>query len=384
MKKISIFINIAPYYRRKLFLSLLKEKSIKLDFYYGNSNHSGIKQIDFNAPEFFISSSQLHPVKNIWFFHKILGWQNRVILTCLKSDINIAIFTGEMYCISTWIAAISCRIRKIKVVFWGHGIYGNEGKIKLFARKLFYKLANYHLLYERYAKQLMIKNGFSSDTLYIIFNSLDYDTHKSLRKKFQRISKEEIFNFFKNPMLPVLIFIGRLTNEKKISLLLTVVEEFNRHEEKANLIIIGDGQEKENLLQQGKNGLKNGWLHFAGAIYDEEITGKYLYCSDLCISPGNVGLTAIHSLSFGTPVCSHSNFYNQGPEIGSIIDNYNGFLFEENNLIDLKNKISNWLEKNLDRNLIREQCYQLIDKYYNPSYQLQVLKRLINSERPEL
>ena len=60
------------------------------------------------------------------------------------------------------------------------------------------------------------------------------------------------------------------------------------------------------------------------------------------MSIGNIGLTAIHSLSFGTPVASHDNFENQMPEVEAIIDGENGFLFEENNSNDLIDKIEQW------------------------------------------
>jgi glycosyltransferase involved in cell wall biosynthesis len=184
--------------------------------------------------------------------------------------------------------------------------------------------------------------------------------------------------------LPVLIFIGRLTAEKKISLLLSAGAELNRTESRINLLIIGDGSEKVNLINQAKDGLSNQWVHFTGALYEEKEIGMYLYWSDLCISPGNIGLTAIHSLSYGTPVVTHSNYYNQGPEVGSIIENYNGFLFEENNLTDLSEKLLQWINSNRDREILRKQCYEIVDKYYNPEYQMRVFEQIIENEKPEL
>ena len=140
----------------------------------------------------------------------------------------------------------------------------------------------------------------------------------------------------------------------------------------------------EEPKHEGENGLKKDWLHFTGACYDEEEIGRYLFVSDLCVSPGNVGLTAIHSLSLGTPVCTHSNMKDQMPEAEAITDGYNGILFEENNVQDLTLKIETWLKTNTDRVKIREQCYEIIDKYYNPTYQMSVINRLINNQPPEI
>ena len=51
--------------------------------------------------------------------------------------------------------------------------------------------------------------------------------------------------------------------------------------------------------------LKKGLCHFQGAVFDES-NSELIYHSDLCVSPGNVGLTAIHSLTYGVPVATHT------------------------------------------------------------------------------
>ena len=160
-----------------------------------------------------------------------------------------------MYCISTWISAIICHLRK-KCNLWGHGLYGNESNLKLKFRKLFYKLADKQLVYERRAKRLLIKQGFDPNNLYVVFNSLDYDTQKTLRTKLSQLSKKDIFGFFKNPDLPVILFIGRLTQGKKIEILIQAVNAINKNNVKINLLIIGDGSERNNLETIGITGLK--------------------------------------------------------------------------------------------------------------------------------
>ena len=112
--------------------------------------------------------------------------------------------------------------------------------------------------------------------------------------------------------------------------------------------------------------------------------GKYLTNSDLCVSPGNVGLSAIHSLSLGTPVCSHGNLDNQMPEAESILHGYNGFYFKENNLESLINGMETWFASKVDRSIIRSRCYEIVDKFYNPDYQIKVIDRAINLLSPEV
>ncbi|WP_339922433.1 glycosyltransferase [uncultured Cyclobacterium sp.] len=384
MKTIRFFTNIAPHYRKPLWMRLLKSNEIDINFYFGDPGKTGIKEIDFDSLDILEFNNRLIRIKNFWILNKIVFWQSGVIKNCLLKKMDVSIFTAEMNCISTWIAAIICRMRNIEVVFWGHGIYGNESKVKLFFRKLFYRLADKHLLYERRGKSLMLQNGFNPDKLYVIFNSLDYDLHLKLREKFELLNKADVFPFFGNPELPVLIFIGRLTPQKRVELVIEAVKLINADQVLFNLLIIGDGSERENLTERSKKGINNNWIHFTGGLYDENLICKYLYCSDLCVSPGNVGLTAIHSLSMGTPVATHNNFFNQMPEVESIIEGFNGFLFPENSIAIMRNKILDWVRMVKQRELIRLNCYKVVDEKYNPKNQLIIIQRILNSEKPTL
>jgi glycosyltransferase involved in cell wall biosynthesis len=385
MQDILILTNIAPIYRKSLWLTLLRNESFHCSFAYGESHALGIPQIKLNDIEDGIKLNRIQIVKNTWLKKKALIWQSGALRFALKSNYSIIVFLGDFYCLSTWLSAVICRLRGTRVVFWGHGIYGNESMLKLILRKTFYRLAHQHLLYERRAKKLMIAQGFKPENLYVVFNSLDYDQHKILREQQYRcLTKHEVCPFFQNPDLPTLVFIGRLTIEKKIELLLHAANAINCTVPLVNLVIIGDGLARERIEKLGQKGTKEKWLHFVGACYSEEEIGRYLSISDLCVSPGNVGLTAIHSLSFGTPVCTHRNFNNQGPEAESIVDGYNGFYFKENDVADLVLGIKKWLLNNTDRKLVRERCLEVIDTYYNPDYQLTVFNRMVNNETPEV
>jgi len=256
--------------------------------------------------------------------------------------------------ISNWLAALICRIRGTRVVFRGHGMYGNEGTLKLFFRKTFYRLASAHLLYERRSKKIMVSHGFDANKLHVYFNSLDYDVHKNLRDTFKNKEKKEVFSFFANPDLPTFIFVGRLTKIKKIDMVINAVEALKKRGQNINLILIGDGTEKNGLEQLATKKLEEGTYHFYGACYDENELSKFIATADLCVSPGNVGLTAVHSLSSGTPVCTHSNFHNQMPEVEVLEEGTTGVFFKENDLDDMVTQLHKWLEvKTSDKEKIK-------------------------------
>ncbi|MEH6679309.1 MAG: glycosyltransferase [Sediminicola sp.] len=379
------FTNIAPLYRNRLWKTLLGSPHFEYHFCFDKKSNAGIRSIDFSQPPYSSHPERLHDLHNIWIKQKFLVWQQGVLGRCLSTKMDMVVLLGEFMVVSNWLAALICKVRGIKVIFRGHGMYGDEKGLKLFLRTTYYKLADYHLLYERRAKNIMVRHGFDPERLHVFFNSLDYDAHKDLRPGLMSLQKADHFPFFTDPHLPTLLFVGRLTKVKQLDMLLRAVEMLNRDTQRVNLLVIGKGEERESLESWAKEHLLSGSHHFYGPCYDETVLSQLISLSDLCVSPGNVGLTAIHSLSFGTPVCTHSNFYKQMPEVEALEDGKTGLFFQQNDLEDLVRKLQGWLTDHTDdRQTVRENCFAIVDTYYNPHYQEKVLKNLSEGKRPFL
>ena len=373
MKKGLYFTNTFPHYRLAIWKKLINSKDFNLDFFFSMKNPLGIYSPDIYA--FFNKSelSKLHVIKNYWFKKKILVWQSNVIKTVFFSKFDYVMFLGEMNIISSWISIFIAKLRGKKVYMWSHGIYGNENIFKKFFRLLFLKLADFIFLYENRSKLLLKQNGFSEDSLEVVYNSLDYDLHNKIYLQLKNTKRSDIITYFSDNSLPVIIFIGRLTANKKINLLIDSLKNINNQKTSYNILIVGEGEKLDFLKNAYQNSINDGWIYFYGSSYESSITSQLIYHSDLCVSPGNIGLTAIHSLSFGTPVASHNNFINQMPEVEAIIDGENGFLFQENDTIDMANKIVQWFSNNPKVN--KEIVRKIITEKYNPDNQLSIFKK---------
>ena len=368
MKKVLYFNNIYPLYRKPIWELLLNENAYNFNIYYSKQNLKGIKS--FNPLPKYQNIKKIFHLKN-YFFGGTLIWQSRVIKDLIFENFQVAIFMGDMSVISTWIGSLICKLRKKKVFFCVHGLYGNESLLKKFFRVLFLRLADINILYENRAKNLLIKSGFDKKTLEVIYNSLDYDKQLNLFKKLEK--KKDSNQLFKKKM-PIIVFIGRLTKKKNIDILIKSVGIINKNNPKVNLLLIGEGPQKKELELLSIKTLNKSNFLFYGKLYDENKIAELLYKSSICVSPGNIGLTAIHSLSYGTPVASHKNLNFQMPEVESIIDGENGFLFKENDIIDLSNKILTWIEnKKTNKKSIRK----IIDEKYNPYFQKKILDKII-------
>ena len=366
MKKVYYFTNIFPHYRKPIWELLVNENRYEFNIFYSKKKLNGIESINNKSS----SLKNLHLINNYFLFGRLI-WQNGVLCKIIKNDFDVAIFLGEMNVLSTWIGAVTCKILNKKVFFWGHGLYGNENFIKKYIRIQFLKLADINILYENRSMNLMFNSGFKKSQMKVIFNSLHYDLQLKLFNELE-LNHENIKSPFKNNLKTV-IFIGRLTKMKNIKVLIDSISIINFKNPRLNLLIVGDGPEKLELEKYTKSCLSHKNFKFTGSVYDEKKLSKYYYTSALTISPGNIGLTAIHSLSYGTPVVSHNNFNNQMPEVESIIDGVNGFLFMENDKKDLAYKILLWISKKQPK---KRFVRKIIDKKYNQYFQKKIMDQL--------
>jgi len=375
-EKILFITNFFPSYRKSIWEKLLNNNKADVKFYFDPIQNEGIQVEDLFFSESNKLKNSFKEVKNFYFFGRVI-WQSKIIKECLLASFNQAIFIGDMNILSTWIGLLICRVRNKKTILWTHGFYGNENYIKRLLRILFYSLGNKYLLYEQRGKKLMIKAGFDSSKIFVIYNSLDYGLQKKYFETYQKNNIKKEFTFFKNSKLKTILFLGRLTSVKKIDLLIKSLKKLNFQKVNFNLLIIGEGPQESLLKKMSKEGLEKGWIYFYGKTYEESELSKLIYSSDLMVSPGNTGLNSIHTLSYGTPVGTHNNFDKQMPEAAIIEDKKTGFFFNENDSDDLSIKIDLWFSK-FNINLTRAERRRIIDEKYNPEFQIKEIQKALD------
>lgn len=355
--KICCIFNLAAHYRAPIYN--LMDKNLKCDFFISQWKINPFKQMNFQNLKGFIGSG------GVIFFKKFY-WQKNTISLIFK-QYDKFLMTGEPYSISSWVILLLSKFLNKKVYLWSHGFYGNESKIKKVIKHTFFNLSAKVFVYGNHSRNLMINNNFNPKKVFLIYNSLDYNLHISLRNKFYQTPD---FLFGNND--PYILYIGRIQKIKKIGLLIDAFSDLISENIKCNLLIIGPNSDNINFNIPKNNKKLDNRIKFYGQCYDEKLLSKIISNSFVCVSPGNVGLTAIHCLSFGTPVITHNNFNNQMPEFEAITHRVNGSFFIEDSIKDLKNEILYWLNKN--RLITRNACYEVIDKYYNPNNQLKIFK----------
>lgn len=366
MKKLCIIYNFAQHYRTSIFSML--DKEFDCTFYFGKS-YLDIKKMDYS-----LLRGDVHEVDTI---KKGAFVYRKGIVSLLRKDFDAYIILGETRVASTWLFLLLSRLYpKKKVYSWTHGWYGKEKGLVKILNKLMLKLPNGgNFFYGNYGRELAIKEGIDANKQYTLHNSLAYDEQVETRKK---LAAKHIYKDHFNNDNPNLMFVGRLTPIKKLDQVLHAMKKCKDNGNEYNLTLIGGGQMTDTLKALAKE-LKieeNVW--FYGPCYDETLLGELIYNADLCVSPGNVGLTAMHAMVFGCPVLTHDNFPYQMPEFEAIIDGVTGAFFKYDDIDSLSSKIDEWFSENSQkRELVREKCMEEIDNNWTPYFQMNVFKKVL-------
>jgi len=305
-----------------------------------------------------------------------LYYQKGVVGLAFDRKYDVYITIGEFKLISSWLLALCVKLfhHQAKLYFWTHGFYGDEGRIKRFVKMLYFSLCDGVFTYGDYARDLMVNHGMDANKIYPIHNSLNYDVQRAIR---ENLSVSGIYRMHFGNEYPCLLFIGRLTPVKKLDQLVSALDLLKKGGTDCNLIFVGDGSQRHELEKMVDLLSLSDRVWFYGECFDEEQNAVLIYNADVCVSPGNVGLTAIHCLTYGTPVITHNLFCKQMPEFEVVKPGVTGTFFEYGNIEDLAQTISKWIAENgAKRNEIRKACYEVIDSGWTPSYQLNVIKNV--------
>jgi len=367
MKKTLVVYHYVPHYRKAVFDELLLAGDVMLAA--GESSNNDIEMMSLEES---FHSSEYVKLENRWFGKEVL-WQKKLLSLILKRKFNNVIFLASPYFISTWFSALLVRILGGKVYFWTHG-FVRDNSLKERLKLYFYFLANGLLLYGHHARSNLLKKGLPAEKIHVIYNSLDYDNQKQLRdaitEQQQKKLKKELF---KVPEYPQLLYVGRLTHHKKLEMLLELVSTLHKNGIPVNLLFVGDGEAKNKLVELTKHKGVEPLVNFYGSCHDETILASLISSSDVCISPGEVGLTAMHCLGYGVPVITHSDVNHQMPEFEAIIDKKTGRLFERDSFESLYQVTLEFINEPIEN--IRTNCIEEIEKKYTPKIQAKLIRR---------
>ena len=167
-----------------------------------------------------------------------------------------------------------------------------------------------------------------------------------------------------------LIFVGRLGLEKSVDFLINNHKNIVKKHPNCNLIIIGDGPERENLEKLvKKNKLENN-VFFTGKVPLSDI-GMYYHLGSIFVTASKTetqGLTVLEALAASLPVVA----IKDESFIDPIKDNYNGYLFTDDK--DYVNYIHNLLDNSDKLNKMTLNAYESSSNFSSTTFASNALK----------
>jgi glycosyltransferase involved in cell wall biosynthesis len=249
--------------------------------------------------------------------------------------------------LATWIFLLVRKVLGKATVLWGHAWprNGKESKSDM-VRNLMRKLASKIIVYTDRQKE---------------------ELKQKMPKKLIKSAPNAVFSVQNmqtdyNDNTINLIYVGRLVQEKKVDFLVRAFHKAIEHiPESVKLLIVGDGDEKENISSYIKQNNLQAHINLFGHINSYEQLKNLYFQSIFSISPGYVGLSVTQSFGFGVPMLVSKN-ENHSPEIEAVIENENAIFFKTNDendfvdkLIEIYQNKTDWL---LKRNNIVKFCKQ--------------------------
>lgn len=367
---VAIAYHMFPHYRAPVLRALAASQRYRFSFWGSLNAVEGIEP--------FVGDEQvtIRPLKT-----KVIGGRFHVSgigRGLFEERPDVLILLGNPNIAQTWTAAIVARAMGKKVLFWAHGWLKPEGRMKAFVRNLYFGLGHGVLVYGDRAKVLAASTGFDPRKVFPIYNSLDWDVAEPLFRALEKSSTSALRQAAGFPQdRPVLICTARLTPLCRFDLLLEAMAILQAKGTATTLILVGDGPERASLEARAEELALD--VRFLGALYDEAKLSRLIYLADMTVSPGKVGLTAMHSLTYGTPVVTHSDLDQQMPEVEAVVEGETGAFFERDNEVDLAQAIERMLADPRPRTTIRQRCRQAMVARYTPAAQRTLIENALDT-----
>lgn len=327
MPKIAVIYPAFPHYRLPILIELHKHFGNNIQFF--GSKHwpkSSLKIIGRDElPNYSDDAS-----------HFMLG---RVMLSfgVMKHVANNAF---DIYIIHTsyswpiyWFLYVGLRLRGKRVIHWIHGPIASPD----FFRKLFYLSLNGSDVWTYGMREASIlKRIIRNSKVEVIGNSL------ASRSEFSFVNRK--------PSIVTFTFIGRLRYKKRLDLLVEAAEELRREGLSFRILIVGEGEAKESLLETLSDETRKEVFEFRPFAFSKNELDDIFGNTTIVVSPGEIGLLALEAFMRGCPVITHDVRSKQMPEFDSCIEGLNTILFTYNSLRSLSKVMREVIEGKHDFN----------------------------------
>jgi len=246
------------------------------------------------------------------------------------------VLLGNVKHLSNWWLLLRARwTSSAPITLWTHGVLASEHGLKRVIRTFFYNLSSKLVVFSHRSMDLLKMQGVTRP-IFVIRNS-----------SFSESAIEPFIPELETKALSIrddcvrVLFVGRVLPSRRLPLLVKACYELQRRTGlRAEIDIVGAGTETNSVETLAKSLAVSVTCH--GPVYSPEDLFVYFSKAHVLVYPGPIGLAAVQSIFFFTPVVTNDNLNSQKPEHEAIVDGVNGSFFREDDASDLSRKIEHW------------------------------------------
>lgn len=305
-----------PEYRVPLFNRLrheLKTRGVDLSVVAGSGSESEGLRDDAGLLEW----SRQVPTR--YFLNGRVCWQS---LRDQTREADLVVLTHELFLLHNYpLLGVS---RPRRVAFWGHGFGPSSGAFRPsreILRAAVSRLADWWFAYTVRSASVLKRAGYPHRRITVVNNASDtvalLADLESLAESDIAIASEALGLSGKT----VGLSLGALYGRKRTAFLLECARCLHDADESFELIIVGDGPDRAEVMKFSEN---HSWCRLLGPKRGRE-KALALRLADVMLNPGGVGLGILDSFCAGVPMVT-TDCGLHGPEIAYLDDGQNGVM----------------------------------------------------------
>lgn len=305
-------------YRMGIFMLLREHWGPKFEVYAGDADFFGSP---ISTPA---AWGHFKRVRNIYLFKNQFLWQYGSFLALLSAE--VAILNANMRMLSNTVILVLRKMMGRRTILWGHATGKNWWAVII--RQVYLRFCNRFITYTE-SQAAYMRRRYPWLRVWVAANSCVSSV--DCTPVIAELNESDTF-----------LYVGRLIEAKKVRLLLegfTLAKSSGQLPERARLVFIGDGYEREFLEKNVKESGLGNVVQFTGHISGVDQLRFYYRTSIFSVSPGYVGLSATQSFSFGIPMLIAKDEFHS-PEIEACKEGFNAEFFESDNAASLARELS--------------------------------------------
>ena len=354
--KIRIVQPIIPEYRVALFAGLAKKFPGTVELCAAAS----IGESDRSYPVEGCMCDYTHVYRQ----HGPVVWQRGLTLKGLDPKTDVLVVNGDVRQLSTLWLILKAKLMGLPYVWWGHHFSASSKMWRAKMRVMMMRLLNPNaiLLYTRSGISWMKAMGVSHVRMFATGNTID---QKPIEEACNAWTTDKLEDFRRKKGIAdkLLLCCSVLREKVRLQQLLhaMLAPGLNR----VQLVVIGDGPMRSAWQKEAEVLGLSSRIFWVPGTRDQLELAPWFLNADVYVYPGAIGLSILHSFSYGLPVLTHGNIAHQMPEFEVMEDGVTGRLFNEDDEDDLAQKISEMLYDHASLKCYSDNCRRLAFERYS-------------------